>query len=132
MYCLENLVYHFFRQLWLVLGVKLMEINSNWFSRWLFNRDPRHPLNNQIQKTSHLFPRQHVFSRLKRGFFLFVLCEGMAPLTPFEKSCFGSQEENLVSFFSEGRKKKRGAKVNGGLLPWKTKILNPKMEVCFR
>ena len=31
--CLENLVYHFFRQLWLVLGVKLTEINSNWFSR---------------------------------------------------------------------------------------------------
>ena len=29
--CLENLVYHFFRQLWLVLGVKLLEINSNWF-----------------------------------------------------------------------------------------------------
>ena len=26
-------MYHFFRQLWLVLGVKLMEINSNWFSR---------------------------------------------------------------------------------------------------
>ena len=30
----------FFRQLWLVLGVKLMEINSNWFSRytaiWMF------------------------------------------------------------------------------------------------
>ena len=26
----------FFRQLWLVLGVKLLEINSNWFSRWLF------------------------------------------------------------------------------------------------
>ena len=25
-----------FRQLWLVLGVKLLEINSNWFSRWLF------------------------------------------------------------------------------------------------
>ncbi len=32
--CLENLVYHFFRQQWLVLGVKLMEINSNLFSRW--------------------------------------------------------------------------------------------------
>ena len=30
---LENLVYHFYRQLWLVLGVKLMEINSNVFSR---------------------------------------------------------------------------------------------------
>ena len=30
---LENIVYHFFRQLWLVLGVKLMEMNSNWFSR---------------------------------------------------------------------------------------------------
>ena len=30
---LENLVYHFFRQQWLVLGVKLMEINSNLFSR---------------------------------------------------------------------------------------------------
>ena len=31
-------MYHFFRQLWLVLGVKLMEINSNWFSRhnWLY------------------------------------------------------------------------------------------------
>ena len=28
--------YHFFRQLWLVLGVKLMEINSNWFSRHFF------------------------------------------------------------------------------------------------
>ena len=28
-------MYHFFRQLWLVLGVKLMEINSNWFSRWV-------------------------------------------------------------------------------------------------
>ena len=27
---MENLVYHFFRPLWLVLGVKLMEINSNW------------------------------------------------------------------------------------------------------
>ena len=26
-------MYHFFRQLWLVLGVKLMEINSNLFSR---------------------------------------------------------------------------------------------------
>ena len=32
-YYLENIVYHFFRQLWLVLGVKLMEINSNLFSR---------------------------------------------------------------------------------------------------
>ena len=31
---LENLVYHSFRQLWLVLGVKLMEINSNLFSRY--------------------------------------------------------------------------------------------------
>ena len=31
--CLENIVYHFLRQLWLVLGVKLMEINSNLFSR---------------------------------------------------------------------------------------------------
>ena len=30
---LENIMYHFFRQLWLVLGVKLMEINSNLFSR---------------------------------------------------------------------------------------------------
>ena len=31
---LENLgKCNFFRQLWLVLGVKLMEINSNWFSR---------------------------------------------------------------------------------------------------
>ena len=29
---LENIVYHFLRQLWLVLGVKLMEINSNLFS----------------------------------------------------------------------------------------------------
>ena len=35
-WCLENIgKYHFFRQLWLVLGVKLMEINSNLFSRWL-------------------------------------------------------------------------------------------------
>ena len=33
--CLENIVYHYFRQLWLVLGVKLMEINSNLFSRWV-------------------------------------------------------------------------------------------------
>ena len=32
---MENLVYHFFRQLWLVLGVKLMEINSNLFSRYI-------------------------------------------------------------------------------------------------
>ena len=29
---LENIVYHCFRQLWLVLWVKLMEINSNLFS----------------------------------------------------------------------------------------------------
>ena len=28
---LENIVYHFFRKLWLALGVKLMEINSNLF-----------------------------------------------------------------------------------------------------
>ena len=34
---LENLVYHFFRQQWLVLGVKLMEINSNLFSRLIFS-----------------------------------------------------------------------------------------------
>ena len=27
--CLEHIVYHNFRQLWLVSGVKLMEINSN-------------------------------------------------------------------------------------------------------
>ena len=33
---LENLVYHFSRQLWLVLGVELMEINSNLFSRHPF------------------------------------------------------------------------------------------------
>ena len=32
---LENIVYHFFRQLWLFLGVKLMEINSNLFSRYV-------------------------------------------------------------------------------------------------
>ena len=32
--CLENIAYRYFRQLWLVLGVKLMEINSNLFSRW--------------------------------------------------------------------------------------------------
>ena len=32
---LENIVCHYFRQLWLVLGVKLMEINSKWFSRYL-------------------------------------------------------------------------------------------------
>ena len=30
-------MYHFFRQLWLVLGVKLMEISSNLFSR-LFHK----------------------------------------------------------------------------------------------
>ena len=35
---LENLVYHFFRQLWLVLGAKLMEINSNWFSRYFLSQ----------------------------------------------------------------------------------------------
>jgi len=29
----KTIVYHSFRQLWLVLGVKLMEINSNLFSR---------------------------------------------------------------------------------------------------
>ena len=35
---LENIgKYHFSRQLWLVLGVKLMEINSNLFSRKLRN-----------------------------------------------------------------------------------------------
>ena len=32
---LENIVYYFFRQQWLVLRVKLMEINSNLFSRYL-------------------------------------------------------------------------------------------------
>ena len=31
---LENIVYHFFRQLWLVLGVKLREIITNLFSRY--------------------------------------------------------------------------------------------------
>ena len=34
-YYLENIVYHFFRQLWLFLRVKLMEINSNLFSRYV-------------------------------------------------------------------------------------------------
>ena len=32
-YALENIVYHFSRQLWLFLGVKMMELNSNLFSR---------------------------------------------------------------------------------------------------
>ena len=32
---LENLMYHFFRQLWLVLWEKLMEISSNFFSRYI-------------------------------------------------------------------------------------------------
>ena len=32
---LENIVYYFFRQQWLVLRVQLMEINSNLFSRYL-------------------------------------------------------------------------------------------------
>ena len=32
---LENVVYHFFRQLWLFLGVNLMGINSNLFSRYV-------------------------------------------------------------------------------------------------
>ena len=34
---LENIEYHFFKQPWLVLGVKLMEINSNLFSRYCCN-----------------------------------------------------------------------------------------------
>ena len=34
---LENVVYLVFRQQWLVLGVKLMEINSNLFSRYYMN-----------------------------------------------------------------------------------------------
>ena len=33
---LEKLVYHSFRQLWLVLGVKLLEISSNWFFRYMY------------------------------------------------------------------------------------------------
>ena len=37
---LENIVYHFFRQLWLVLEVKLMEINSNLFSRHIYKGFP--------------------------------------------------------------------------------------------
>ena len=36
-------MYHFFRQLWLVLGVKLMEINSNLFSRVLKKDETREP-----------------------------------------------------------------------------------------
>ena len=43
--CLENLVYHFFRQLWLVLGVKLTEINSNWFSRCINLTSKPYPAN---------------------------------------------------------------------------------------
>ena len=37
---LENIVYHVFRQLWLVLGVKLMEINSIVFSRYIYSNVP--------------------------------------------------------------------------------------------
>ena len=33
---LENIVYHSFRQLWLFLGVELMEIDSNLFSRYIY------------------------------------------------------------------------------------------------
>ncbi len=36
-------MYHFSRQLWLVLGVKLMEINSNLFSRPLKKSTKNHP-----------------------------------------------------------------------------------------
>ena len=37
---LENIVYHVFKQLWLVLGVKLMEINSILFSRYIYSNVP--------------------------------------------------------------------------------------------
>ena len=38
---LENIVWHFFRQPWLFLGVKLMGINSNLFSRPFVFSKPR-------------------------------------------------------------------------------------------
>ena len=54
---LKNLVCHFFLQPWLVLGVKLMEINSNWFSRYLFvfSQNLTKPL---IQQTEHVARRR--------------------------------------------------------------------------
>ena len=55
---LENIVYHYFRQLWLVSRVKLMEINSNLFSRQVcfavsFQHFANHSL---IEATEGIYP----------------------------------------------------------------------------
>ena len=51
---LENLVYHFFRQLWLVLGVKLLEINSNWFSKYWRNKAHQTTTSFNLNKKTHV------------------------------------------------------------------------------
>ena len=52
---LENIVYHVFRQLWLVLGVKLMEINSILFSKYIYSNVPN-VLTIQLWLASHNVP----------------------------------------------------------------------------
>ena len=65
-WCLENIVCHFLRQLWLVLGVQLMEINSkplfsSWFLFILF--DAWHTGVNQTGHSVMHHARQHRAAR---------------------------------------------------------------------
>ena len=55
---LANIVYHIFRQLWLVLGIELMKINSNLFSIF-FLKPPKLPLSNYILEVWHGPKRDH-------------------------------------------------------------------------
>ena len=65
---LENIVYHFLRQLWLVLGVKLMEINSNLFSRRLhFVSSSRKERDRWYTKAVMLGPKAILSSTLRSG-----------------------------------------------------------------
>ena len=72
---LENIVYLFLRQLWLFLGVKLMGINSNLFSRyfplyWLLNRDPYFMLNYSPHITGWAFiPYMYIYTLNNQGFY---------------------------------------------------------------
>ena len=51
---LENIVYHFLRQLWLFLGVKLMEIHSN--GCFPGRSDPLHPQKKNTPKANPTEP----------------------------------------------------------------------------
>lgn len=91
---LENIVYHFWRQLWLVLGRKFMEIYSNLFCRLnvsqkILNWLALNHLQGIIRVTGRPYTAPHSWYKLYLG------------ICGLEKTCFFNPKTTITLFTSK-------------------------------